>query len=953
MTELQLALLGRPKIELDGVDITGRLFRHPRAAWAFVYLVTKKQRISRAELAFLLWPDETRARALSNLRGRSGLLALRQLGLDAFVDSSHKEWISAKSDLIVNDLDLFAAQQQDATEIAQLRRMASHIRGQFCESMPVPNGCDTLEDWVEIERINWHRRAIEALSQLANLHLRWHELSDVREVANQLISLDPRGDTGYRYMLLADTYSGSIGQARAQARRLASLAERDYLAISFETQQLIDDVQQDVVDVPVPPPLLAPLPPTHFVERDALTARVLDGLKPENGAIVALVGMGGSGKTTLASYIGHLLRYRYYDGVLWANPRAQDWPATFDVWEATFSRTNTTQRSLARRQTAARTFARNRRILVIIDDPDLQDLKVMRNFRPVNRRSAVLFTSRDTTLANALNATLVEMPLLGEVASLQLLRNLVGGDRVDAERKTALDICHQVGFLPLALELVGQRLRGQPRTKLADVAARLEKARGKLDHLAFADRGIRASIQLSWDRLSAELQTVMAACAVFNGRWFNADALAAVLDCSASDADSALNELANHSLVWRREENGYQQHALLVEFGQEQLQNRQAAAQRMADYYLQLAQQAEQEPVDLTPHWPNLRATLYALSEQAAWQPVIELVNALLPFWFARGLYDAARDALPLACQAAEAQASDDQLAWMRLQLGKACLYQSSLEEAHHYLSESEQIYSARLKNPSMSAQAAQVLAQLYERQGELASARTRLLQCKAVWEASEQPDRVAQALYGLSRISFREGDFDRSLELCRQALALQNEGAPVQDAVRCAILEARILNQIDNKPAAVERIVWAMGQANPNDLVLASELSDVYGQLLTAQKAWDAAAFQTEQFIGFARQFGDLLEEYRGLMRLAQIQAGQSFPDDAVATADEALAIGTAEVTVAEKVADLTLVAERLIDSAEDDHARSLLERALLLAESATLAEPTAHIQQQLARLA
>jgi hypothetical protein len=103
-------------------------------------------------------------------------------------------------------------------------------------------------------------------------------------------------------------------------------------------------------------------------------------------------------------------------------------------------------------------------LLVIDNAPSFAEIKSI--LPPVRAQFKVLLTSRSRFESPVDN---YEIRVLSLEASIDLLQRLLQDQRIDRERQRAEEICGYLGYLPLALELVGRYLQKRPDLSLATV----------------------------------------------------------------------------------------------------------------------------------------------------------------------------------------------------------------------------------------------------------------------------------------------------------------------------------------------------------------------------------------------------------------------------------------------------------------------------------------------------
>ncbi|NWF60756.1 MAG: hypothetical protein HXY43_16220 [Fischerella sp.] len=149
--------------------------------------------------------------------------------------------------------------------------------------------------------------------------------------------------------------------------------------------------------------------------------------------------------------------------------------------------------------------------LLVFDDVTDYAQQVKPYLPPDLPRFKVLLTTRFS-----FDSTLKQLPLnvLKPLAAMKLLKSLVGRERLNQEAWIARKICKFLGYLPLALELIGRYLDKQPDLSLEKLLKRLERKR--LEHEAVAkanplmryEYGVAEAIELSWEQLDENAQEV-------------------------------------------------------------------------------------------------------------------------------------------------------------------------------------------------------------------------------------------------------------------------------------------------------------------------------------------------------------------------------------------------------------------------------------------------------------
>lgn len=384
--------------------------------------------------------------------------------------------------------------------------------------------------------------------------------------------------------------------------------------------------------------------------------------------ISAVTGTAGVGKTALAIRWAHRSADRFPDGQLYVNLRGFDSTEPVRAGQAL----NGLLRSLGvpgqaiptdseGRALLYRSLLASRRMLILLDNANSADQ--VRPLLPGTPGCLVLVTSRNDLAGliardGARRVSLDRLPM-GE--ALDLLRRLLGADRVEAELEAAVRLVKLCASLPLALRVMAERAvrRSTPLDRLADEleAARLDVLHAGGDPCAT----VRAVFSWSYRALDDELARLFRLLSLHPGLSFTAETAAALGDLPDRRAALLLEALASAHLLEESEPGRYRMHDLLREYAGELVvahesePDRRATVGRLLDFYLAAATTAgdrlEWRPGHpgsnehgltsfdsalawLDDEYPNLMAAIEFAAEHGWAEPAWRLPKALWPYFY-------------------------------------------------------------------------------------------------------------------------------------------------------------------------------------------------------------------------------------------------------------------------------------------------------------------------------
>lgn len=321
-----------------------------------------------------------------------------------------------------------------------------------------------------------------------------------------------------------------------------------------------------------------PRPPRRFVNRQRSLSE-LDGLLadgehgPDDCPVGVFSGLPGIGKTATACLWAHRNRQRFPDGQLFVDFAALRGGAGADVSEALAMclralgvHDTYLPAGLADRTGLYRTLSAERRLLVVLDD--VTRPAQVTALLPQGPGSAVLATSTRRLGDLALDgAALLPLDVLDSRSARELLAELCGPRRIDAEPEAAEELVALCGGLPIALRITAARLLTHRRLTLRALVDGLADEQSRLDRIsvssAHEERTVSAALELAYRDLPGPAAALYRTLGCLPGRSFDTALVAVAVGLGTDEAQHGLDVLDEASLLAATEDGRYRLHDLV------------------------------------------------------------------------------------------------------------------------------------------------------------------------------------------------------------------------------------------------------------------------------------------------------------------------------------------------------------------------------------------------------
>ncbi|MEV0648137.1 NB-ARC domain-containing protein [Phytomonospora sp. NPDC050363] len=303
-----------------------------------------------------------------------------------------------------------------------------------------------------------------------------------------------------------------------------------------------------------------------FTGREEQLARITRHLDDSGrvAGVVAVSGMAGVGKTTLAVRAAHRLApghgdVRFVDLHGHSTDRRPRTP--FEALTSLLKTDGPPPSDLDEAVARWRTVTAAAKTLVVIDN--CLDSAQLEPLLPSGPGCAAVVTSR-TRLTGLDGACHIALDAFTPDQAARLLREIAGDERLDAEPEALGELLDRLGGLPLAVRLAGAKLQHRPHWTVPALLGQL----ARLDGLNDGHRSVPAAFDLSYRQLPASTRLVFRLLSLHPGE-LGLPAAAALTGTCPDETWEELETLTDAHMIEQPAPGRYAMHDLLADYAAE------------------------------------------------------------------------------------------------------------------------------------------------------------------------------------------------------------------------------------------------------------------------------------------------------------------------------------------------------------------------------------------------
>lgn len=430
-------------------------------------------------------------------------------------------------------------------------------------------------------------RRITAVEQFFDLRLEAGEGAELVAEIREAMGSSPLRETLRGQLMLALYRSGRQAEALAEYSAIRAVLDEE---LGIDPGDALRDLHQAILcndpalaapaEPPAVPPVVTDSRSTLPYDLQDFTGReeelnkligFVEGATGPGPLIVAIDGMGGSGKTSLAVRAAHRLADRYPDAQLHLDLRGYtpgEEPLTPAAAAEVLLRMLGVPSERIPDDAESRialwrsTMTRHRMLLLldnVVDEGQVKPLLAS----PTG--TVVLVTSR-ALLVDLDAAHSVSLGTMAPPDSVALIVSVIGERRAQAEAEAVAELADLSGHLPLALRIAAARLRKRPRWTVRYLVDRLRDDTQRLAELSAGERSVEVTLRLSYEGLGAGYRKAFRHLGQYPGTDLDVYTAAALLDTDVRESEEVLEYLLDMHLVQQHEPGRYAFHDLVRSF---------------------------------------------------------------------------------------------------------------------------------------------------------------------------------------------------------------------------------------------------------------------------------------------------------------------------------------------------------------------------------------------------
>jgi len=286
------------------------------------------------------------------------------------------------------------------------------------------------------------------------------------------------------------------------------------------------------------------------------------------GKVVFMHGVAGVGKTALAIKLGHLLKDKFSDGILWYKVEEDNIMDILLSIARIFGEDISNISDKQVRATVVRSLLASKNVLLFLDSAELsEDIHLL---IPNSQFSTTIITSQKNYLKTPIDYIDVSLNPFTDKEVLTLFKDVLKEKYSQNNTNTILQVAKKVGSLPLAVHILAQQLQ-YSKISISQLQTSIQEDKSFFHHMYYEDKNLYSAIAMSYEKLDGKMKSILVSASIFKGKDFSIKSIAYINGLSLSDTTRILQNLADLSLIEHSTKYRYRIHPTIREFVREKL----------------------------------------------------------------------------------------------------------------------------------------------------------------------------------------------------------------------------------------------------------------------------------------------------------------------------------------------------------------------------------------------
>jgi hypothetical protein len=306
---------------------------------------------------------------------------------------------------------------------------------------------------------------------------------------------------------------------------------------------------------------------TNFSGRKEIINKIINR-NNLNGKVILLHGPAGVGKTALAIKLGHLLKNKFKDGVLWYKVE-EDNAMDILLSIAKFFGEDLSNISDAKvRGSVVRSLLSEKNVLLFLDSAELYDNIDL--LIPNSQVCTTIITSQKSQLKIPIQYTNIKVTTFTNEEVLILFKDVLKEKYSKNGKNKFLKIAKKVGNLPLAVHILARELL-HGNLQITQMSTLLNHESSLFQDLFYEDKNLNAAISISYKKLDSITKATLVSASIFQGKDFSLDSIAYINGLPKHSALRILHKLVDLSLIEISTKNRFRIHPAIKDFARNKL----------------------------------------------------------------------------------------------------------------------------------------------------------------------------------------------------------------------------------------------------------------------------------------------------------------------------------------------------------------------------------------------